>query len=471
MYKLTPKVSKSITPLLKETGVIFDAINTYGSPLNILFPEEMGSNIDGFKHIFNKHDIDGKIFYAHKPNKSNVFATQAYKNSIGIDVASVQELKSALSSGFKADEIEVTGPKSKKLLLESLNAGITINIDSLNELKKIISLSQNYNNQINILLRISNFPQLPANNSLIDRFGIEFSKLNEALELIKGSQKISLVGISFHSNKSQNLNERVKVVEILLNLILKLQQTGFSNCTILNIGGGYPINYIESKSDWDKFILFLKESIKNQDRVSFNGSKYGFRFDGQAIKGTPSFKDFYVENSKEKFLDSILSKKLESLENRTIGQILSENFIELWIEPGKSLLDQCGITVSKVIENKRVKGENILVLEMNYTNLHANNNELISDPIVIKRKSKSFKNNDERYFAVGSLCSELDLITNHLFFSDKNIEQDDLIVFVNTAPYRMDFVESEPLQNPVAKKVVWHNSQLISEKDYILNKK
>jgi diaminopimelate decarboxylase len=57
------------------------------------------------------------------------------------------------------------------------------------------------------------------------------------------------------------------------------------------------------------------------------------------------------ENSKENFLDEVLSNQNQNKESPAV--LLCERGIEIRIEPGRSLLDQTGITMAKVIHRKK----------------------------------------------------------------------------------------------------------------------
>ena len=117
MFKFTPKLNQESRNIIENREQLKELVNCYGSPLNILFPNVMNKNISDFKEILKKHNLSGKIYYAHKCNKSNSFLKQALQNQINVDVASLEELKSALSNGFTGDRIEATGPKNDEFII------------------------------------------------------------------------------------------------------------------------------------------------------------------------------------------------------------------------------------------------------------------------------------------------------------------------------------------------------------------
>ncbi|MBF0987895.1 MAG: Y4yA family PLP-dependent enzyme, partial [Clostridiales bacterium] len=124
MFKFTPKLNQETRDIIENKEKLKELANCYGSPLNILFPNVMDKNISNFKETLKEHHLSGKIYYAHKCNKSNSFLKQALQNQINVDVASLEELKSALSNGFTGDRIEATGPKNDDFIILGIRHNI-----------------------------------------------------------------------------------------------------------------------------------------------------------------------------------------------------------------------------------------------------------------------------------------------------------------------------------------------------------
>jgi diaminopimelate decarboxylase len=89
---------------------------------------------------------------------------------------------------------------------------------------------------------------------------------------------------------------------------------------------------------------------------------------------------------------------------------------------------------------------------MNKSNINPQNWELMLDPYIIHR-DEDREELDDGVFFVGNLCLESDFIYKHKTFLDKKPEEDDLVVFVNTAAYHMDFGESRTIQHDTADKI------------------
>ena len=469
MYKLSPIIHSEVETFLTDISEISSLVSKYGSPLNVLFPQLMPENIKDFQTCLDAFDFDYRICYAHKPNKSMVFPAIAKKSGIGIDVASIAELHNALLLGFLPSQIEATGPKSHSFLTACIETGIMINVDSLRELESIGTLSKEKNKSSSVLIRLSNFSSTSvAIKAKLERFGVEYAQIDRVWKILKNySQSILLRGFSFHIN-TNSLQERQIAVEHVIKATLAGQNLGHDQCSIVNIGGGYQANFIKNKNEWDDYLIQLKEYAQgtHPERLSFSGTAFGFFSEGKAVKGSYTFQDFYNATPKTAFLKKILQHQLPEFENRSVSTVIAEHLLELWLEPGQSLLDQCGITLARIIDIKSVKTEHIIVTEMNYTNLDSDRYELFTDPVHLTSALPS-SSKPKGYFISGDLCLSIDLIANHKVYLDKQPQPGDTLAFINTAAYRMDFVESQPLHHPIAAKIVVSNNQIQSESDFV----
>jgi len=184
MISFTAKQDEKNKKFLSQINKLKNQINTFSSPCNILFPENLKNNIQIIKNVLKKHNLVYKVFYAHKCNKSLSIVKEASLLNINIDVANVHELRRALISGFTGDRIEATGPKNKEFLILAIEQNVTINVDNLSELNTILELNKKINKKnINILLRISSFFENYAVER-ITRFGMSYEDILEALDII-----------------------------------------------------------------------------------------------------------------------------------------------------------------------------------------------------------------------------------------------------------------------------------------------
>ncbi len=458
MYRLTPSLAPSLHHFLQACPDLMMLPSSFGSPLNLLFPPSMTRAIEAFTQALEIHAVQGKVHYAHKPNKSKALVKQAYADRIAVDVASKAELLDALEAGFTGEMIEATGPKNKEFLLLALQQHCFITVDSFDELELLLQYASllQLTTPAALLIRWNGFHSQTQQILMKEsRFGISVDRFHEVMALCH-DRHLDLRGFAFHIDTTSE-SEKVAAIEHTLLLMLQAQEEGFS-LNIINIGGGFKVNYLAYQSEWDAYTTAIKQSIAGEiPSLTWNNTGYGFKFiDGQ-VRGAPTYYQYYNSTAGPAFLDHLLTTPLHQFEERTVAQVLNDLMIELWIEPGRALLDQCGLTLTTVTFVKQsLKGEWLVGVDMNKSNLSSLEDEMFCDPLIFSHRKQPLEDvpSEQGVYFVGNLCQEHDLIYRHKTFVSQLPQRDDLVVFVNTAAYHMDFNESASIQHPTAKKLV-----------------
>ena len=240
------------------------------------------------------------------------------------------------------------------------------------------------------------------------------------------------------------------MLETACEYVIRALDMGF-DIKVIDIGGGLAINYVASQKEWNSYVSTLKESLLNpeMDSMSWQNSGLGFWAEDGKIRGGANFSDFYISHTPAEQLSGFLGLQLNNL-GVSFGQFLSENGITIFIEPGRALVEQAGVTVAKVLYQKQTEsGETLIVCDMNRSNLNSQDMEYMCDPIVLNKE----KRNRGGGFLVGNLCLPHDFLTRRKIYFPSLPDEGDLIVFPNTAGYLMDFSESHTLRQPIAKKI------------------
>ena len=378
-------------------------------PINLIFLDNFINNINLFKDIFVQLNMHENIFFSCKSNKSYALLKAAANQKCGIEVSSYYELIDALKY---TNKIIASGPaKEYKYLFCAIQNKATIVIDDIEELKEIKKFGQS----VKIMLRISDLL------GIISRFGVNISQIDECLEIIKKS-KINLVGFSFHIN-NYNLDDRVVAIKQLLNIINEKNL----NIKYIDIGGGIPVNYCSK----EEFHNFLKE----------NNKKMYFK-----EKEINDFYPYYNNLATDKALQYVLNKVKKEL-----GKV------EIIIEPGRSLLNNCGISIYEIQYLKHLSsGDNLIVTNGNINCLSEQwfNTDYLIEPLLYKKvKNNNIKNNIIASVA-GNLCLEQDMITWRKIKFEETPEKGDLLIYYNTAGYQMDSNESNFHKIPLIEKYV-----------------
>jgi len=453
--KLTARLHDEIASFL-STKKILELVNALGSPLNVLFPTLLDENVASFRKIFEKHGLSGRIYFAHKANRSDAIPRQLATTASYIDVSSVNELRHALGSGFEASRIQATGPKNSEFMHLCLQHNIVIAVDSLQELDTLIDLAYRAGTtkKTRVLLRVSGFKNRQAKHQgKASRFGIRFDRVDEALTTLSAhGDKFSLLGFSFHLDTVSAL-EKAVALESCLQLVENAIEFDF-NPSVINIGGGFKVNYIENGNDWSEYTSAMREAaLGSRPPFTWQGSTFGLYPDKGVLRGSFNTYSFYDSSAGPAFMDEILCHQCEST-GTSIANFLRENGIELWIEPGRALLDQVGITIAKVNSLKESSTGDVLVcLNMKRQDICFIDQEIFLDPIVVYQEARFSVEDEIGVYFAGNLCLESDLVTRHETKLSSLPEPGDLVVFVNTAGYFMDFSASEAIMHPIAKKI------------------
>lgn len=415
----------TIKNFLKNTDFIWE--NSKNSPVNFVFPESFSENIEHYKTFLNTQNFKSEIFYAHKSNKETIFLENVKKSKIWIDVASFWELKNALKTWIETDKIEATWPKNEEFLQLCIQNNILINVDSFSELETILKLKKE--EKIKILLRISGFK-----NSKISRFWIEISKSQKIIKILKKYKNDFIFkGCSLHID-TISLKEKVKAIEEILLLYKDFQKNGFFP-RILNIWWGHRISYLEKREEWETYQNKSKEEEVSWYKNGIWNNIY-----------TPFQKTHWIW-----FLKEILESKLENFENMELWKYLEENIITLQIEPGRSLHNHTGISLTKVISTKEINWENLIILDTNSFWIGSREQELFSNPIILSKKQKI--KSEKWVFFAWNLCLESDFITKHKRFLWCSPEVWDLVLFLNTGWYLQNFYENSAILQKDAKSI------------------
>lgn len=456
--RVRPRIHSRIRSLLQNKALIFELMEKHGSPLNLVFPQNIHENINDFQAAYKKHRLRGRIYFTSKPCKALSLFREAEGADIGIDVSSAGSLKAVIECGWSADRIGATGPKSKDYIVIALQNDVLINVDNIEELKKIVALHKNMElpHKARITIRLADYNSQRVNFTSQDdtTFGIRSADMGWVFTYLKdNNDHLAFQGLSFHASMASD-EQRIAAMENQLQLTFEAIKRGLKP-TNINIGGGFAIMYADSCQEWDNYTATLKKSVLGQiECQTWNGNGLGYRLENGALRGGAMYINHAPVYTKGEELDRWLSFRLPSMGNVAFADIVRDSLLRLSIEPGRGMLDQCGITLGRVAFTKLSgKGENLVGLEMNRSNLHSNHFKQLTEPLVIPQGDGTPNEESKGVYYIGNLCLSYDMLQYNKAYPDFLPQADDIIAFMNTAGYMMDFTESETLMQPVAQKI------------------
>ena len=450
-----PRMSQDIETLLRKPERLFELTAQKGSPLNIILPHTVLENRRQFRAELERRSIAGRVLLTTKPNKSRAVLTALAYERGTVDVSSAGALTAALSAGIPGDEIQASGPKSIEYLFLALTHGATVSVDSLHELSSIQEILRSNANlpRATILLRISGFRSDRVRFTPSDTpFGIRVDRVNAALDsLTNADRRMVFAGIHFHLLGGSK-EERIIAFENALETTRDALARGLVP-KLINIGGGFKIQYAHHREEWQRFQSYLKESLLGRAKpITWEGTGLGLRIEGGRISGMPAFIDHAPNESGAQEFASFLDHPSAAFDQATVGQLVRDLMLELHVEPGRALLDQAGVTIARINAVKEsTSGEPLILLDMNHSHLLSREMKLLTQPVFLPLGAR--EPCDEGFYLFGNLCIATDLIQYQKVYPGFSPHAGDLVVFVNTAAYQMDFSESSILHQKLPHKV------------------
>lgn len=196
------------------------------------------------------------IHYAMKANPMPEVVAYMAGLVDGLDVASEGELGVALETGTHARDISFAGPgKRDEELVAAINAGITINMESEGEMRRIASIGDTAGKRPDVAIRVNPAFELKTAGMKMggrpSQFGIDAERIPDVLAEL-GSLDLNFRGFHVFSG-SQNLRAEaiVESLQSTTDLVIELADSGKVPLSFVNLGGGLGIPYFPKERPID----------------------------------------------------------------------------------------------------------------------------------------------------------------------------------------------------------------------------
>ena len=269
----------------------------YGTPAFIYSSEVIRNNYALYSNDKREDDL---ICYAVKANSNLNILKMLVDIGSGFDVVSGNELKKCLLAGADKNKIVFSGvAKSEEEITHAIeNEILSINIESINEYKRIEKISSSLNKKVRCALRVNpditigshKYIETGAKSS---KFGLGKKDVNEVSELALKSENIELTTIACHiGSQISDENLILQSLDYIFVIAEELKKQGHE-ISCLDIGGGLGIKYHnEKKGDPALLIKEIKRRL--------NGTNYKFILEpGRSIIGNAGILISKVEYIKE----------------------------------------------------------------------------------------------------------------------------------------------------------------------------
>ena len=306
-----------------------DLAGEFDTPLFIFSEARIRSNIERIKRAESVIDCPLKICYAAKAN-SNMAILKAVKNAgSDLEVNSGGELFKALKIGFRPEQIIFNGTsKTEREIEEAINAEIyAIQADSFYEIELIETVARKLNKRANVSLRL--VPEIETETLhglqtalLTSKFGMMPDEALAAFRRWKPNDDfLNLCGIHLHiGSQNPTVEPYAEAFKTLFENLLEIYRETGHRLSHLNLGGGFPVNYLRDDSH--------KKIFPKAEREMFGA-------------------DYEPADA----IENAWKIVKESADASNAAHLLEK--ITLLLEPGRSIISDAGICLTTVRNRKQ----------------------------------------------------------------------------------------------------------------------
>jgi len=448
-------LSASERAFVSNPAAALQLLAAFGSPLNVVFPGEARENYRRFVALLGELEIDGALLYAQKANKSLALLRELVFAGAGANNASLAELQRALGNGCPAERAEAGGPKTDEYLALACFSGALINVDSLSELRVLQTTAERLGRPARVILRLSGFRSQGVQIlSKPTRFGIQVDHVHDALALLAAHPAtFSFEGLSYHLD-TVAIAEKSVALDGLVRTTLAAMEHGL-RVQLLDIGGGFKVNYLESQLEWENYMTALREALLGKTApLTWQGAGFGLREERGVISGNLNMYSYYDNPVQEHYLRELLEQR-SSETGSSFAEFFRETRVRLLLEPGRALLAGAGMTLARVVEvSHTAEGDTLVRLDMNRADITIQDLELFVDPTLLPAAAMLERPAlDDGCFLIGNLCLESDFVSRRKVFLPSTPAPGDILAFANSAGYIMDFNAHQAALQRIAEKV------------------
>jgi diaminopimelate decarboxylase len=231
-----------------EDVKVEDLVKKFGTPLYVYSYHTLISHFMKLKNAFCL--VNPLICYSVKANSNLAILKALVDKGAGLDIVSGGELYRAIKVGCPAEKIVYASVgKTDKEIEEALNLRILFfNVESVRELENINRLAKNLKKIAQVAIRIN--PDIEprthkyiTTGKLTNKFGIDFKSAYQIMLLRKSLQNIRISGLHIHiGSQITEPAPYISAISKIVDFIGKLKENKIY-LEYLNIGGGLGIIY------------------------------------------------------------------------------------------------------------------------------------------------------------------------------------------------------------------------------------
>ncbi len=294
-----------VSPLENVNGELYvDGISTlnlaeeFDTPLYVMSERRIRENYNRLHSAFSRNYDKIRIFYSAKANTNLSVLGILRREGAGVDTVSLGEVFLSLEAGLQPSRVFFTGTSVRDDELEYLlDNGVIINVDSLSQLKRLLrkGIPEILSVRINPAVGAGHHEHVMTAGKA-SKFGVWGETAYKAYEIAKAAG-VESFGIHMHVGSGvMHVAPFIQAAETLMHIARNVHENVGIDFGFVDFGGGIGIPYRPEESEFN--IEHLSDELVNLFR------------------------------------------------NKTAEYYLGEP--ELWLEPGRYIVGDAGILLTKV---------------------------------------------------------------------------------------------------------------------------
>ena len=365
-----------------------ELVEEFGTPLYVYSRNQV---VENFRAIDAPlAGTDHLVCYALKANANPALLKILAQEGAGADVVSSGELYFALKAGFPPERITFAGVGKRDDEIEYAlkNDIYSINTESAQELQIVSLVAFRLGTKARVTIRVN--PDIDAQSHPYittglkqNKFGVPAEEALSIFQYAKTLANLELVGVHAHiGSQITKVEPFVEAARFLSGLVKSLRESGTA-ITHVDFGGGFGVQYVNAVS----------------------------------CEGLPQELDSAPVPPLGQFIEGVLP-------------VLKETGCTLWFEPGRSIVANSGVLLTKVLYTKENGLKKFVIVD-------AGMNDLIRPSLysayhqIVPLKLQTYEH--ERVDVVGPICETGDFLARDRLLNKS--KRDDALAVMTTGAY------------------------------------
>lgn len=286
----------------------------HGTPLLVLDAEKVQGQVQRFLEALSKGPPGSRLFYASKALSLTGLVSRVAAMGAGIEVISPGELLTAQRAGVAPERILMNGsPKPQQEIEYAATAGVTTFVlDAFEEIAHLERAMKARRLRAKVLVRFTP-DEAPDAHPYVQtagrtsKFGFLEAEVHEAVERLQSSSHLDFLGLHTHvASNLMDMDALRTAGDLAIRVLMALRETRGVTPKVLDMGGGFASGTEQERPDVKGLVQDLTTRLKS-----------AFGPDAPA----------------------------------------------LWFEPGRSIVEEAGTLVYRVLSVKRRPERDVLILD------------------------------------------------------------------------------------------------------------